>query len=428
MIQVSNLCFSFDRTPIFNSLDLQIEGGEILSIIGPNGCGKSTLLRLLRGHLRPQNGEIHWGQTPLAQLSSRELAQQVAVVPQTTHIDFPFTVREMVAMGRYPHRQGLFSLAGSNDDKAIQEALALTDVVELAERQVTQLSGGELQRVLLARALAQDTPVLFLDEATSHLDIDHRLELAELLVRLNREQHKTIIQISHDLDLAAAISHRILLLSSHGDIVALGTPQEVMTTANLHRLFRVDLRVEVNPYTGTPQITPLINTSTRQLQHLRIHLFCGGGSGRILLRRFHLAQAQLSAGPLNQGDSDHTTATALRIPTIAELPFRPYSSAVLEAARKQLATAAICVIATNWWGEGNIECLDLALEAQSLNKILYLIDPQQKNDFTNGRAWRKIEKLQRQGALCLRHEDHLFEQLQIDTTGVAKDHLPTKTS
>ncbi|HMB15908.1 MAG TPA: ABC transporter ATP-binding protein [Pelovirga sp.] len=412
MIQANNLHFAFERTPIFNGLDLHIEHGEILSIIGPNGCGKSTLLRLLRGHLRPYTGDICWNNIPLTKMSFRNLARQVAMVPQTTHVDFPFTVHEMVAMGRYPHRQGLLSLAGNGDDKAIQEALALTDVLELAARQVTQLSGGELQRVLLARALAQNTPVLFLDEATSHLDIDHRLELAELLVRLNREQDKTIVQISHDLDLAAAISRRILMLSSHGEIVALGTPQQVMTATNLHRLFRVDLRVETNPYTGTPQITPLVNTAPHKLDHLKIHLFCGGGSGRILLRRLHLAQATLSVGPLNQGDSDHTTALALSIPTIEELPFQPYSAPILNQAREQITKADICVIATNWWGEGNLDCLDLALAALDLNKVVYLIDPQQKNDFTEGRAWRKIEKLQQQGAICFRNEEHLFEHLQ----------------
>ena len=412
MIKISNLHFAFERTPIFNGLNLNIERGEILSIIGPNGCGKSTLLRLLRGHLRPLTGEIHWDRTPLPQMSSHRMARQVAMVPQTTHVDFPFTVREMVAMGRYPHRQGLFSLSNSDDDKAIQEALALTDVVELAERQVTQLSGGELQRVLLARALAQNTPVLFLDEATSHLDIDHRLELAELLVRLNRDQHKTIVQVSHDLDLAAAISQRILMLSNHGEIVALGTPQQVMTATNLRRLFRVDLRVETNPYTGTPQVTPLINAAPRKLDHLKIHLFCGGGSGRILLRRLHLAQVKLSVGPLNRGDSDHITATALSFPILEELPFSAYSLAVLKQTREMVGAADICVIATNWWGEGNMNCLDLALEAQELNKGIYLIDPQQKNDFTGGRAWSKIEQLQQQGAVCLRNEDHLFEYLQ----------------
>lgn len=414
MIQVSNLCFGFERTPIFNGLDLQIEGGEILSIIGPNGCGKSTLLRLLRGHLRPQAGEIRWDQTPLPQMSSRRLALQVAVVPQTTHVDFPFTVREMVAMGRYPHRQGLLTLASSNDDKAIQEALALTDVVELAERQVTRLSGGELQRVLLARALAQNTPVLFLDEATSHLDIDHRLELSELLVRLHREQRKTIVQVSHDLDLAAAISQRILMLSSHGDIVALGTPQQVMTAANLQRLFRVDLRVETNPFTGTPQITPVINTSPQKLDHLRIHLFCGGGSGRILLRKLHLTQAEITVGPLNQEDSDHSLAVALNIPVVTEAPFHPYSHKILHQAEQYAATADALVIAATCWGKGNLACLDLVLRAQTTEKPVYLIDPQPTCDFTNGQAWEKMAALQRCGAVAVRNEDQLIERLNQD--------------
>lgn len=412
MIRADDLHFAFEGNAVLTGFNLVVEQGEILSIIGPNGCGKSTLLRLLRGHLTPQQGMIRWQGTPISQLSSRQLARQVAVVPQTTHIDFPYRVREMVAMGRYPHQQGLFSLPSATDDKIVQQALALTDVVDLAERQVTQLSGGELQRVLLARALAQDTPVLFLDEATSHLDIDHRLELAELLVRLHREQGKTIVQVSHDLDLAAAISSRILMLSSHGVIVALDRPEEVMTASNLHRLFRVDLRVETNPYTGAPQITPLINRVTDKLDHLRIHLFCGGGSGRILLRRLHLAKAQLSVGPLNQGDSDHTTAIALDITTVEELPFCSYSDAVIEQSRQYIDTADLCVIATNWWGEGNIRCLDLALTAQKQGRLIYLVDPQQKNDFTNGRAWSKIERLQQQGAVCLRNEDHLFEHLQ----------------
>lgn len=413
MIQTSNLHFAFNSTPIFNGLDLQIKGGEILSIIGPNGCGKSTLLRLLRGHLRPQKGDIRWDQTPLTQISSRKLARQVAVVPQTTHLDFPFTVREMVAMGRYPHRQGFFTLSSGDDDKAIQEALALTDVVELAERQVTQLSGGELQRVLLARALAQNTPVLFLDEATSHLDIDHRLELAELLVRLNREQHKTIVQVSHDLDLAAAISQRILMLSNHGEIVALGTPQQVITTSNLHRLFRVDLRVETNPYTGTPQITPLINTATCDLSSLKVHLICGGGAGKILLRKLHLAQAQLTTGPLNRGDSDHNLAEALGIPLVDENPFQPYSADTLLQTRQLIHRADIIIVAGVCWGSGNIACLDLAREAVETGKLVYLIDPRPDHDYTAGHAWQKIEGLLLSGATSAQTEDHLLEKLQL---------------
>ncbi|MFO7577315.1 MAG: ABC transporter ATP-binding protein [Pelovirga sp.] len=412
MIRISDLGFAFAGNPVFSHLELRIEQGEILSIIGPNGCGKSTLLRLLRGHLRPQAGEIRWDDIPLERLSSRQLARRVAVVPQATHIDFSFSVRQMVAMGRYPHRKNLLSFVSAADERAIRHALALTDVVDLAERPVTRLSGGELQRVLLARALAQDTGVLLLDEASSHLDIDHRLELAELLARLNREQHKTIIQVSHDLDLAAAISHRILMLSAHGEIVALGSPASVMTAANLHQLFRVDLRVDTNPYTGTPQVTALVNSAMHQLGHLNIHLVCGGGSGRMALRRLHLAGATLSAGPLNLGDSDHSNATALGVPVVEELPFHPYSATALEQARALMLRADATVILTSWWGEGNLPCLALAMTALSAGKRVYLVDPREKDDYTGGKGWQEIGALLRHGAVSVRNEDHLLEELQ----------------
>ncbi len=281
MITVNNLGFSFADRALFDGLNFTIDRGEILSIIGPNGCGKSTLLRLLRGNLKAQQGEVRWSDTPVANIPALLLARQVAVVPQTVHIDFPYKVHEVVAMGRYPHRRGLLSFSSQKDHQAVRHALAITDIASLSERAVTQLSGGELQRVFLARALAQSADVLFLDEATSHLDIDHRLELSELLVRLNREQETTIVQISHDLDLAAAMSHRIMLLSEHGEIVSIGTPEEVMTAKKLRHVFRVNVRVDKNPLTGTPLILPLLNTSVHQLEQLKVHLICGGGSGKL---------------------------------------------------------------------------------------------------------------------------------------------------
>lgn len=412
MIEVRNLGFSFTDVPLFTDLNFRVNTGEVLSIIGPNGCGKSTLLRLLRGHLKPRTGTILWNQTPLTSLSSRDLARLVAVVPQSTHIDFSYTVRDLVAMGRYPHRRNILSFHSQDDENTVNHALGLADVIDLAHRRTTQLSGGELQRVLLARALAQETDVLFLDEATSHLDIDHRFELTELLVRLNREQQKTIVQISHDLDLAAAISHRMLLLSPRGGIVALGTPSEVMTAANLQQLFHVDLRIETNPYTGTPQTTPLINTLNKDLKHLKIHLICGGGSGKMLLRKLHLAQARMTIGPLNQGDSDHSLAVALNFPVITEAPFHPYSQVILNQAKQHAATADALVIAATCWGEGNLACLDLALQEQATNKPVYLIDPQSSCDYTNGRAWEKITQLQSHGAVTVRNEDQLIEKIK----------------
>ncbi|MCK5826336.1 MAG: ABC transporter ATP-binding protein [Desulfuromusa sp.] len=411
MIQINNLCFSFATTEIFSDLNFSINQGEILSIIGPNGCGKSTLLRLLRGSLKPQTGEILWEETPVEKIPAREMARKVAVVPQSSAIPFPYKVRELVAMGRYPHRKNLLSFQDKADLHAIEQALVMADILPLAERPVTQLSGGEQQRVVLARALAQNSSVLFLDEATSHLDIDHRLELTELLVRLNREQQTTIVQISHDLDLAAAISQRILLLTEHGKIAEIGSPEKVMTAINLQRIFRVDVKVDSNPITGTPQIVPLINCSTHQLNGLKVHLICGGGSGKTLLRRLHLAQAKITAGPLNQGDSDEAVAAILNIPVAQEIPFSPFSENTLAATEKLIKKTDVLVITTQWWGAGNLPCLELADKAIQQGIPIYLLAQQQEQDYTNGKAWEKIQLLQQQGAKAIRNEEHLLEEL-----------------
>ena len=412
MIKVQQLHFCYAQKCLFYDLNLQFNEGEIVSILGPNGCGKSTLLRLLRGNLVPESGQVLWHDQAVGDISPRDMATRVAVVPQSSHIDFPYTVKDMVAMGRYPHRRSLFDGNTKNDRDAIQHALIVADILELAERPVTQLSGGELQRVLFARALAQQAKVLFLDEATSHLDIDHRLELSELLVRLNREQGTTIVQISHDLDLASAISDRILLLTRHGEVAGFDTPQRIMTSDNLQKVFKVSVSVAENPLTGTPQLVPQINTSTAQLEDLKVHLFCGGGSGKSLLRKLQAAGAQISAGPLNQGDSDEEVATALATRVIYEDPFQPFSNRALNETRQALSDADIIIVATSWWGHGNLHCLELATEALRGGKRVMLIGPTQEQDFTGGAAWSQIEKLIAAGAIRTSNEHQLLDKLQ----------------
>ncbi len=411
MIEVRQLQFCYAQKCLFADLNFTVKQGEIVSILGPNGCGKSTLLRLLRGNLQADAGEILWNRQPVNRISPKTMAAKVAVVPQSTHIDFPFKVRDMVAMGRYPHRRSLLELSSKKDQEAVRHALVVTDILDLADRPVTQLSGGELQRALFARALAQQAEVLFLDEATSHLDIDHRLELSELLVRLNREQGTTIVQISHDLDLASAVSDRILLLSGHGRIAGFATPQEVMTPENLQRVFRVEVNVEENPLTGAPQITPLINTSGLDLSGLKVHLFCGGGSGKSLLRKLQFSGARVSTGPLNRGDSDQEVATALNTTVICEDPFQPFSERALAETRQALTTAEAVIVATVWWGHGNYQCLDLAASALTDGKTLFLLNPAEEQDFTDGKAWARIQKLLNHGAHKVSNEDQLLNRL-----------------
>lgn len=408
MIRVDNLHFSFSSAPLFSGLDFDVKTGEILSIIGPNGCGKSTLLRLLRGNLGLTAGQIFWDKTPVADISAQTMARQVAVVPQSTHIDFPYKVREVVSMGRYPHRKSLLSFSTREDRSATSQALALTDIAHLSERPVTQLSGGELQRVFIARALAQSTRVLFLDEATSHLDIDHRLEISELLIRLNKEQNTTIVQVSHDLDMASAMSDRILLLSEHGEKVGIAAPADIMTAEALHQVFRVNVRVEENPLTGAPMIFPLINSSIHQLKGLRVHLFCGGGSGSSLMRKFHLAGATITAGPLNQGDADEALARALDLTYTWEEPFSPYSEASLIETEQLLEQADAVILATRWWGQGNLGCLTLAEKALARGTEVLILGTHQPLDYTQGQARQLIKQLQENGTPTFASDDALM--------------------
>lgn len=256
MIQVDNLSFSYTDKKILQQVAFQVEQGEILTVLGPNGAGKSTLLRLLRGRLRPEVGYVRWDAGFAHQLSREKMAKLAAVLPQMSSQPFPFSVREMVEMGCFARDRGVWGIS-DQQKKNVDHVLHQTDVAHLASQRVCELSGGELQRVLLSRALAQQTPVLLLDEATSQLDLSHTRSVAQLLYRLCRNEGKTIIQVSHDMELSAEISQRILLLNSRGQMVALGTPPQVLTAENIAIAFGVSVQVETHHASGILRISPL---------------------------------------------------------------------------------------------------------------------------------------------------------------------------
>ena len=397
MIRIESLNFSYGDRPILSDINLVVNKGEIISILGPNGCGKSTLLRLLRGALKPERGQVLWERDRATGLSRKTMATLAAVVPQSLPAPFPFPVREMVALGRFARRKSFLG-TDRHERKAVERALGLTDTIHLAQRMVTDLSGGEMQRDILARALAQEAPVLLLDEASSNLDLEHRLEFAELLVRLNQELGTTIIQVSHDLDQAAEVSDRILLLNSHGTIAAFGRPEEVYTRENILQVFRVESKVEENPYTGAPRVYP-VGRQYQQLKLPRIHLICGGGSGSELMRRLDLAGAEISVGPINRGDSEQLLADALGIEAIIEKPFCSISSDSLHLAKQCCRKTDVLVIAATAWGPGNQACLDLALELRKENISVVLIAPSIERDFTGGKAWQLLQQLDKEGAM-----------------------------
>ncbi|MBI3621043.1 MAG: ABC transporter ATP-binding protein [Nitrospirae bacterium] len=247
-------------------LTLTIAPGEIIGIIGPNGSGKSTVLKLLAGLLRPQQGEVRLDGHPLAHYAVRAFAQRVAVVPQSVQFVFPFTVREIVGMGRMVHRAerstwwgGLSPLGGwvpesQADHEAVRAALADMELEPVADRSILELSGGERQKVLVARALAQQPSSLLLDEPTASLDLHHQAAVYRRVRALNRDRGVTVVLVSHDLNLAALFARRLVLLD-RGQTRRIGPPDEVLTQTELDALYAESVVVDRHPSADAPRVT-----------------------------------------------------------------------------------------------------------------------------------------------------------------------------
>jgi ABC-type cobalamin/Fe3+-siderophores transport system ATPase subunit len=244
--------------PALDGVTLEVPAGRCTAVLGPNGSGKSTLLRLLLGLLRPGYGTISFRDRPLAEWTREALAREVGVVPQGEEAVFPMTVRELVAMGRYPHL-GPWRREGEGDRRAVEEALRRCDVAALADRPLSTLSGGERQRARVARALAQEPGTLALDEPTVALDVSHEMAIFELLRALGRTG-VTVLLVTHNLNLAARYADRLVLLE-RGRVAAEGRPAEVLTRETVERVYGWPVRVVPHPGpgpdAGAPQVVPL---------------------------------------------------------------------------------------------------------------------------------------------------------------------------
>jgi iron complex transport system ATP-binding protein len=252
MFEVREVEFDYGGAFRLDRASFDVAEGEILGVIGPNSSGKTTLLRLLSKVHVPARGEIRFRDTPLGAIGRLALARDVAVVPQEEQLAFSISVEELALMGRFP--RGVGRLFESAEDLArAREAMALTGVLDLAAHAVDTLAGGERQRALLARALAQEPRVLLLDEPTSHLDLRHQRQLVALLRRLNRERGMTVVFVSHDLNLAGELADRLLLLSG-GRAVRVGTPGEVLDAAVLEAAYGCPVWVERIASSGRPVV------------------------------------------------------------------------------------------------------------------------------------------------------------------------------
>lgn len=254
MLTIQSLCVAYQEHVVLHHLSLTAEKGQILAVVGPNGAGKSTLIRAVSGVLPPREGKIWVDGRDLSRLSPAWRARLMAVVPQARQLPAAFTVYQTVLLGRTPYLSWLGN-AGQRDHAAVLLALERTRLSELAERRVGELSGGEQQRVLLARALAQEAPLLLLDEPTTHLDLQHQSGLLNLVRNLAREKHLTVLMVLHDLNLAGLYADRVALLAE-GRLFAVGKPEEVLTAKNLSAVYGVPVSVIPHPQYGTPLVLP----------------------------------------------------------------------------------------------------------------------------------------------------------------------------
>ena len=252
LFEIRQISFSYGQNMVLRNLSLDLVSGKFYAIVGPNGCGKTTLLDLMAGILTPDSGTIKCDGRPLPAYPKRELAKKIALVPQDFYINFPFTVREVVLMGRHPYIPR-FGSPDVEDLEIVANVMRLMDIDQLGDKFVTELSGGEKQRVVFARAFAQDTPVLIVDEGTSNMDIRHTLKSLSLARDAAREQGKTMIAAMHDLNLAAAFCDCMVFMES-GRIVAQGHLEEVFNEDNIRAVFDVEARVYFDQFCGSKQV------------------------------------------------------------------------------------------------------------------------------------------------------------------------------
>ncbi|WP_309122844.1 ABC transporter ATP-binding protein [Paenibacillus sp.] len=253
-MQTEGLHIGYGGVPIVEDLNLLLPDGRVTALVGANGSGKSTILKAMSRILKPSAGRVLLDGKTIERHSTRDVARQLAILPQQPVAPEGLTVEELVSFGRFPHQRGLGAM-NAEDKKAIRRALAVTGMESFADRSVDQLSGGQRQRTWIAMAIAQETELLFLDEPTTFLDMAHQLEVLQLLRRLNREEGRTIVMVVHDLNHASLYADHVVAIQ-RGRIVLQGAPADVITQAMLREVFGVDAEIVVDPRSGMPVCLP----------------------------------------------------------------------------------------------------------------------------------------------------------------------------
>ena len=415
IINASNVKYRYSRIHraedatdlVLDGFSLRVKEGEIVGIIGPNGSGKTTALKLISRILRPESGNIELMGKNIAYMKQKEIAKLIAVVPQGASVSFPFTVREVVLMGRSPHL-GALQMERSSDFRIADNAMALTDSLDIADRNIDDLSGGERQRVIIARALTQEPKIMLLDEPSSYLDINHQVEIFDLIKRLNSDRNLTVIIVSHDLNMASEYCERLVLMKN-GRVYKDGTPREVITESNIRDVYGASVIITDNILTGAPHIIPISKLMSRKYkQHfLKIHVIGGGGTGTKTMRWLAIEGYHVTAGVLNISDSDYKIARSLEIEIVPEAPFSHISEEAHSNNMEKAQNADVVIVTRVPIGFGNLKNMVAALSAQESGAKVILFDNFDGMDYTNGRATKIYDELVSNGAIVISDESEI---------------------
>jgi len=376
--------------PVVSGASLELHAGEVVGLVGPNGAGKSTLLRAVTGDAELLGGALYIAGTDVSLVAPLERARFVGVVPQQVTAAFSLPARDFVEMGRHAHL-ARFSAMGQVDRAVVDEALVLTDTAHLADKPTDELSGGDLQRLALAQALAQQPRVLLLDEPVSHLDLNHTLQILDLVRQFAAEKGLGVLAVFHDLDLAARYSDRIAVVAN-GRLSTAETPERAITAESLRTVFGVRAVVGTDPVTGSVSVTPVLREgAVATSRHGSVLVIGGSGAAVQLLRRLVLGGWQVSAGALNAGDADQVLAEALGVPYVAIPPFAPMDEIAATRTADHARAADAVVVCQVPFGHGNVANLAAAVEAARAGRRVVLIGDIEGRDFTGGTArdlWR----------------------------------------
>jgi iron complex transport system ATP-binding protein len=399
----------YASTPVLHGVSLEVGAGEVVGLVGPNGSGKTTVVRVASRALRPRAGSVRVGGRDPYLLPAREAARLVAVVPQDLAPAFAFTVLEMVLMGRTPYLSA-FGGGGELDWTRARAAMVATGVQHLGDRTVDELSGGERRRVVLAQALAQDAPLLLLDEPTTHLDVRHVLDVLAIVRGLAERQGTAVLAIHHDLNLAAATCDRLVALD-RGRVVASGTPEQVITSELLQSIYGVEAEVSTDDATGRPAVRLRVPVEPVAPLGRRAHVVGGAGRGARIMRMLSEAGYDVSVGILHGSDTDANAAERLNLLRVSVPPFSQVDREAEEAVRPMMRDADLLVVCDAPFGPGNLTNLRLALEAAEAGVPTIVLEqvPIEERDFTGGEATALWGRLRGAARTVASYEEVAFE-------------------